>query len=164
MKALSPNLTESPGNSQWASFKAVKWVHLTPFPRWHSGIESACQYRRCKRHSFDPWVRKIPCRRKWKPILAFLPEKSTDRRIWRATVHGSQSQTRLNTYTNSEFTTPWSLRSLAQAVGECRLMPRALSKWASLYPSEPHPHRLSLWIYLGAKEAQWWHQPLWRQV
>ena len=25
-----------------------------------AGKESACQCRRCKRHGFDPWVRKIP--------------------------------------------------------------------------------------------------------
>ena len=28
------------------------------------------------RHLFDPWVRKIPQRRKWLPTPAFLPEKS----------------------------------------------------------------------------------------
>ena len=29
--------------------------------------ESACQCRRCKRHKFDPWVRKILWRREWQP-------------------------------------------------------------------------------------------------
>ena len=43
---------------------------------WCSGKESACPCRRCKRLGFDPWVRKIPWRRKWQPISAFLPEKS----------------------------------------------------------------------------------------
>ena len=38
-------------------------------PRWLSGKESACQYRR---HGFDPWVGKIPCRRKWQPTPVFL--------------------------------------------------------------------------------------------
>ena len=32
-----------------------------------------CQCRRCKRCGFDPWVRKIPWRRKWQPIPVFLP-------------------------------------------------------------------------------------------
>ena len=27
-------------------------------------------------HGFDPWVRKIPWRRKWQSTLVFLPEKS----------------------------------------------------------------------------------------
>jgi len=34
---------------------------------------SAC--RRLKRHGFDPWVRKIPWRRKWQPTSVFLPGK-----------------------------------------------------------------------------------------
>ena len=28
-----------------------------------------------KRNGLDPWVGKIPWRRKWQPILVFLPEK-----------------------------------------------------------------------------------------
>ena len=38
-----------------------------------SGKESACQ---CRRPGFDPWVRKIPWRRKWQPTPVFLPGKS----------------------------------------------------------------------------------------
>ena len=30
----------------------------------------------CRRHGFDPWVRKIPWRRKWQPTQEFLPGKS----------------------------------------------------------------------------------------
>ena len=33
-------------------------------PWWLSGKEPACQ---CRRRGFDPWVGKIPCRRKWQP-------------------------------------------------------------------------------------------------
>ena len=44
-------------------------------PRWFSGKETACQCRRHKRHGFDPWVRKIPWRRKWQPTPVFLPGK-----------------------------------------------------------------------------------------
>ena len=35
----------------------------------------------CMRCSFDPWVRKIPWRRKWQPTLVFLPGKSHGQRI-----------------------------------------------------------------------------------
>ena len=42
-------------------------------PRWLSDKEVACQYRR---HGFNPWVGKIPQRRKWQPILVFFPGKS----------------------------------------------------------------------------------------
>ena len=43
--------------------------------RWCSGKESTCQCRRCKRCGFNPWVRKIPWRRKWQPTSVFLPGK-----------------------------------------------------------------------------------------
>ena len=45
-------------------------------PRWLSGKEYACQYRRCKRLRFNSWVRKIPWRRKLQPTPVFLPGKS----------------------------------------------------------------------------------------
>ena len=37
------------------------------FPSGASGKESACQCRRCKRCRFNPWLAKIPCRKKWQP-------------------------------------------------------------------------------------------------
>ena len=40
---------------------------------WLSSKESAC---RCRRHEFNPWVRKIPWNRKWQPTPVFLPGKS----------------------------------------------------------------------------------------
>ena len=45
-----------------------------------SGKESACQCRRHGRHRFDPWVGKIPWRRKWQPILVFLLGKPQGQR------------------------------------------------------------------------------------
>ena len=44
--------------------------------RWLSGKESACQWRRLRRHKFDPWVRKMPWRRKWQPTPGFSPGES----------------------------------------------------------------------------------------
>ena len=46
-------------------------------PRWLSGKESTC---RCRRHRFNPWVRKISWRRKWQPTPVFLPGKSQGQR------------------------------------------------------------------------------------
>ena len=37
-------------------------VVVVELPQWISGKESTCQRRR---HRFDPWVGKIPWRRKW---------------------------------------------------------------------------------------------------
>ena len=45
------------------------------FPGSASDKDPACQCRRCKRYGLDPWVGKIPWRRKWQPTLEFLPGK-----------------------------------------------------------------------------------------
>ena len=45
-----------------------------------SDKDSACQCRRNKRCGFDPWVGKIPWRRKWQPTLVFLPGEPHGRR------------------------------------------------------------------------------------
>ena len=52
--------------------KKQAWI-----PRWLSGKEPACQ---CRRHGFDPWVGKIPWRKKWLPTPVFLPRKSQGQR------------------------------------------------------------------------------------
>ena len=45
-------------------------------PGGASGKEPTCQFRRCKRCGFDPWVRKIPWSRAWEPTLVFLSGES----------------------------------------------------------------------------------------
>ena len=45
------------------------------FPGGAGCKKYACQCRRCKRHGFDSWVRKIPSIRKWHPTPVFLPEQ-----------------------------------------------------------------------------------------
>ena len=39
-------------------------------------VNKLLQWKRCKRCGFNPWVRKIPWRRKWKPTPVFLPGTS----------------------------------------------------------------------------------------
>ena len=48
-------------------------VVVVGLPKWLSGKESTCQ---CRRRRFNPWVRKIPWRRKWQPTPVFLPGES----------------------------------------------------------------------------------------
>ena len=60
--------------SQFVSRQSVNTVGL---PQRLSGKESTCQRRR---PGFDPWVRKIPWRRKWQPTPVFLPGKSHGQR------------------------------------------------------------------------------------
>ena len=58
-------LSESPGKRQDPKGQVLP-----------SGKELACQCRRHKRCRFDPWVRKIPWRKKWQCIPVFLPGES----------------------------------------------------------------------------------------
>ena len=50
------------------------WIHTFSggLPRWLRVKESICQCRRCGRCGLDPWVWKIPWRRKWQPTPVFL--------------------------------------------------------------------------------------------
>ena len=50
--------------------KIVKAMGLD-LARQLSGKKSACQ---CRRHRFNPWVGKIPWRRKWQPTPVLLPK------------------------------------------------------------------------------------------
>ena len=71
-----------------------------------SGEESACQCRRFKRRSFNPWVGKIPWSRKWQHIPVFLSGKSMDKGIWQATVHrvaNDQTGLSMHAYTHTYY-------------------------------------------------------------
>ena len=98
---LSDSMVYSlPGSSIHGVFQArvLEWVAITfsissllesrrlrdfdfhGFPGGASGKELACQ---CRRIRFDPWVRKIPWRRKWQPTPVLLLGKSHG---WRSLV------------------------------------------------------------------------------
>ena len=49
-------------------------------PGGTGGKEPTCQCRRTKSRQFDPWVKKIPWRRKCQPTPVFLPGKSHGQR------------------------------------------------------------------------------------
>ena len=66
-------------SSQMAKFIVLTRDYLG-FLGSTSGKEPICQCRRCKKHGFNPWVGKIPWRRIWKPISAFLPGESHGQR------------------------------------------------------------------------------------
>ena len=81
--------TEDPGRLQSMGLQRVE--HNSPsvsratntlvaFPGGTSDKEPACQCRRHKRCGFDPWVRKVPCRRKWQSNPVFLLGESHGQR------------------------------------------------------------------------------------
>ena len=49
-------------------------------PGGASGKETTCQCRGYKRCRFEPWVSKVPWRRKWQPTPVFLPGESHGQR------------------------------------------------------------------------------------
>ena len=73
-------------------FKIRGVIALQGLPWWLSGKESACHYRRL---GFNPWIRKIPWRRRWQPTPVLLPEKCHGQR----SLVGSSPQGWKETYT-----------------------------------------------------------------
>ena len=69
---LVPYFSPLQSSSSRQKFLAI-CIHNGWASQWHSGKESACQYRRCK---FDLWVWKIPWKKKWQPTPVFLPGES----------------------------------------------------------------------------------------
>ena len=92
----------SGGFTELIIFRMIK-VIIYGLPQWLSGKESTTEIhfrfnlkcRSCRRYGFDPWIRKIPWRRAWQPIPAFLPGESHGQRSlagyspW----HGKESDT-----------------------------------------------------------------------
>ena len=76
---------------------------LLGLPRWLSGKESTCQCRRNRRHRFNPWITKIPWKRKWQPPPVFLPGKIpwTEQPGGLQSMGSQKSHTRLSDYTTT---------------------------------------------------------------
>ena len=56
---------------------SIYFKTIVGFPGGASNKESTCQ---CRRQRFNPWVGKMPWRRKWQPTAGFLPGKSPGQR------------------------------------------------------------------------------------
>ena len=65
----------------WFSSLSTTTVVLRGFLGGPGGKEPTCQCRRHGRHRIDPWIGKIPWRRKWQPTSVFSPGKSHGRRL-----------------------------------------------------------------------------------
>ena len=77
--------------------KEERYRHLKGFPGGSDGKASDCNAGDLK---FDPWVGKVPWRRKWQPTPVFLPGKSQGQR----TLVGCSSWGRKESDTTSYFT------------------------------------------------------------
>ena len=70
---------KTPGREMKFTFRLQLRTEIG-LPGWLSSKETACQCKSRRRHGFDPWVRKIPYRRKWQPTPVFSPGKSHGQR------------------------------------------------------------------------------------
>ena len=73
--------------------------------------EWACQCRRLKRCGFDPWVKKIPWRRKWQPTPVFLPGE----------FHGQRSLAGYSPWSHKELAT--TEHTHAHTHGDYKMLP-----------------------------------------
>ena len=83
---------------------SLRWFQGLPW--WFSDKEPAYRWRRLE---FDPWVRKIPWRRKWQPTLLFLPRES----------HGKRSLAVYNRWDHKELTTTYWLKQQQMLQSSC---------------------------------------------
>ena len=63
------------------TFTCTHTYDILGFPGVASYKELAYQCSRPKGWEFDPWVRKIPCRKKWQSTPVFLPGQATVHRV-----------------------------------------------------------------------------------
>ena len=82
---------------------------------WLSGKESTYQCRRHRRCGFDPWVRKIPWRRKWQPSIVAWEIPWTEEPGWLQSMRSQKSWTRLSDWAYTHAHT-WAGRLIEKAV------------------------------------------------
>ena len=109
---------------------------------WCSGKESTCQSRK---HGFDPWVGKIPWRRKWQPTPVFLPGKpprTEEPGLW------GQKRVGHNLVTKQRQQKPRVKRDLAWCF-HSHLLPR----WAACFLVQPPDDGTGAYLAWGAGRA-----------
>ena len=110
--------------------EVVRLSRKISLPRWLSGQESTCQCRRHKRHQFNPWVRKIPWKRKWQPTPVFLPGKS----------HGQKSLVDYSSWGHKES-------DMTEQLSTNPCFPTAMQSW-SLWQRPTKLKALPLWPFM----------------
>ena len=79
-ESLGMSCSHLPSPSLMTRILYLSYFSIRDFPGGAGGKELANQCRKHKKCGFDPWVRKIPWRRKWQHIPEFLPGESHEQR------------------------------------------------------------------------------------
>ena len=104
----------------------------------------------CRRHRFDPWVGKIPWRRKWQPSPVLLPGKSHGQRSLEGCIPwGHKELDTTERLTNDNFAIKQTLGPLSNSLSkqDCchsvgKLCPTFCNPMECNMPGLPVPHRL----------------------
>ena len=126
---------------------------------WLSGKESTCiagDCLQCRWPRFNPWVRKIPWRRKWQPTPVFLLGKS----------HGQKRLPGYRPWGHKSWTpmSNWTTTSIIQPAWDKRLKKRYINKlvrrseprtWVVGFMDQPTAEG-ALLRFSNPKRAQWW--------
>ena len=152
------------------------WVVVEAYhpPRWYSGKLPTCQCRRCR---FNPWVRKIPGRRKWQPTPVFLPGKSRGHWSLVGYCHGvSYSLTWLSTHSKSlddssfELWRSWARVEICEGLSSRKGRKCFTRDWKTVYGSDVWSTDCTLeqcsrafvketfnsWVLLGTRSSMTW--------
>ena len=121
-------------------------------PWWLSGKEPACQ---CRRHEFNPWIRKIPGGGNANPLQCFCLGNPMGRRTWWATVHGV-TRVRHNLVTEQQQTTTGSYASASGTQTLSSLIPVKEKKWWNLsFKCLSHSHLWTVICWSSIKNSFW---------
>ena len=101
----------------------------------------------CRRHRFDPWIEKIPWRRKWQPTPVFLPGKSHgQRRLVGYSPWGcKESDTTEHAHSAMKNKHSWGSRGKVHTFLKLLLLPAQLCRpqmfraFSPSYANEPFP-------------------------
>ena len=120
------------------SFSMQSFYRGRGFPDVSDCKESACNAGRPR---FDPWVRKMPWRREWLPILVFLPRESHGQRSlagYRPWVHKELDTTEQLTLLSHVRRTDWTIGHVVELSLQSIFSPQKLG-WYPLCGSKCQP-------------------------
>ena len=103
---------------------------------WSVDKESTCQWRRSRRCRFDPWVEKIPWRRKWQPTPVFLPGKSQGQRSlagYGSWDHKESDMTWVRAHTHTKYSFKFGVAKIQQNFLSSEAISKMATRWKSHY-------------------------------
>ena len=129
----------------------VRFLLPRGFPGGAGDKESVCYCRRRKRLRFNPWVGKIPWRRKRQPTPVFLPGKShAQRSLVGYSPQGHKSQTLLHHHQQLPFTCPTGREAAQGNFHKC--MKLAMNTFTPHFPQETGKLTVILYVSISCWE------------